>query len=203
MRRGTGQTGNCGKAVHGAVKLLRFVLTLKTHLQRSAVLPPAAYRCRCGAAAVAAAGWNIKPLSVRPDPHRYRTAHLNASFHSNPARVLEPCSSSYLQLGESLLLTLSGHPEQTPSKTPELNYEDISHSHLKFHWDEIPLQKRNGIIQGYTVYFWHKMNDIKDGNSRELPDLGPPYLLIARLEPWAQLSLSSGFTLGTTYQTCE
>lgn len=67
--------------------------------------------------------------------------------------------------------------EKAPSEAPELNYEDISHSHLRFHWDEIPLQKRNGIIQGYTVYFWHKMNDIKEimteKTSVEVKDLQP------------------------------
>ncbi|XP_056331412.1 granulocyte colony-stimulating factor receptor [Danio aesculapii] len=75
------------------------------------------------------------------------------------------------------LTVLAYSSEKAPSEAPELNYEDISHSRLKFHWDEIPLQKRNGIIQGYTLYFWHKMNDIKEimttETSVEVKDLQP------------------------------
>ncbi len=44
---------------------------------------------------------------------------------------------------------------------PELNVMEISHSYVKLHWDEIPLQQRNGIIQGYTVYFQNETNNIE------------------------------------------
>ncbi len=44
---------------------------------------------------------------------------------------------------------------------PELNVMEISHSYVKLHWDEIPLQQRNGIIQGYTVYVQNETNNIE------------------------------------------
>ncbi|TRY60010.1 hypothetical protein DNTS_034663 [Danionella cerebrum] len=64
-----------------------------------------------------------------------------------------------------------GHPttllaysrEKAPSMAPELKIEESHHSHVKIHWDEIPLEQRNGIIQGYTVFFWHEMDEIQDG----------------------------------------
>ncbi len=48
-----------------------------------------------------------------------------------------------------------------PSVAPQLNVMEISHSYVKLHWDEIPLEQRNGIIQGYTVYFWNETNNIE------------------------------------------
>ncbi|XP_005173508.1 granulocyte colony-stimulating factor receptor isoform X1 [Danio rerio] len=67
--------------------------------------------------------------------------------------------------------------EKAPSDAPELNYEEISRSHLKFHWGQIPLEKRNGIIQGYRFYFWHNKNEIKEimttETSVEVKDLQP------------------------------
>ncbi len=44
---------------------------------------------------------------------------------------------------------------------PELNVKEISHSYVKLHWDETPLEQRNGIIEGYTVYFWNETNNIE------------------------------------------
>uniref|UniRef100_A0A672MW84 Granulocyte colony-stimulating factor receptor-like n=1 Tax=Sinocyclocheilus grahami TaxID=75366 RepID=A0A672MW84_SINGR len=51
--------------------------------------------------------------------------------------------------------------QKAPSVAPVLHFMEIRHSYVKLHWDEIPLEQRNGIIQGYTVYFWNEMNNIK------------------------------------------
>uniref|UniRef100_A0A671N7R9 Granulocyte colony-stimulating factor receptor-like n=1 Tax=Sinocyclocheilus anshuiensis TaxID=1608454 RepID=A0A671N7R9_9TELE len=59
-------------------------------------------------------------------------------------------------------LTLMAYSSQkAPSVAPELNVTEISHSYIKLHWDEIPLEQRNGIIQGYTISFWHERDRIK------------------------------------------
>uniref|UniRef100_A0A671PWU9 Granulocyte colony-stimulating factor receptor-like n=1 Tax=Sinocyclocheilus anshuiensis TaxID=1608454 RepID=A0A671PWU9_9TELE len=51
--------------------------------------------------------------------------------------------------------------QKAPSVAPVLNFMEIRHSYVKLHWNEIPLEQRNGIIQGYTVYFWNELNNIK------------------------------------------
>uniref|UniRef100_A0A8C1B136 Colony stimulating factor 3 receptor n=1 Tax=Cyprinus carpio carpio TaxID=630221 RepID=A0A8C1B136_CYPCA len=78
-----------------------------------------------------------------------------------------------------------GHPQtlmayssqKAPSVAPYLNVTEISHSYIKLHWDEIPLEQRNGIIQGYTVFVWHERDKIKviktEQTSVEVKDLQP------------------------------
>lgn len=51
--------------------------------------------------------------------------------------------------------------QKAPSVAPKLNVMEISHSYVKLHWDEIPLEQRNGIIQRYTIYFWNETNNIE------------------------------------------
>ncbi|XP_052473537.1 granulocyte colony-stimulating factor receptor isoform X4 [Carassius gibelio] len=78
-----------------------------------------------------------------------------------------------------------GHPQtlmayssqKAPSVAPYLNVTEISHSYIKLHWDEIPLEQRNGIIQGYTIFFWNERDKIKvittEQTSIEVRDLQP------------------------------
>ncbi|XP_073702932.1 granulocyte colony-stimulating factor receptor [Garra rufa] len=67
--------------------------------------------------------------------------------------------------------------EKAPSVAPKLHVTKITHSYVILQWNEIPLEKRNGNIQGYTVFFWHDMNNIKvmttKGTSLEVRDLQP------------------------------
>ncbi|XP_056107607.1 granulocyte colony-stimulating factor receptor [Rhinichthys klamathensis goyatoka] len=57
------------------------------------------------------------------------------------------------------LTVMAYSSERAPSEAPNLEVVEIHHSQVKLHWDEIPLEQRNGIIQGYTIYFWDDSND--------------------------------------------
>lgn len=48
-----------------------------------------------------------------------------------------------------------------PSAAPELKVVDIRYSQVKLRWDEIPLNETNGIIQGYTIYFWNDTDNVQ------------------------------------------
>lgn len=56
------------------------------------------------------------------------------------------------------MLTHVSYILTAPSEAPNLKVVEIHHSQVKLHWDEIPLEQRNGIIQGYTIYFWDDSN---------------------------------------------
>ncbi|XP_016121955.1 interleukin-31 receptor subunit alpha-like, partial [Sinocyclocheilus grahami] len=90
---------------------------------------------------------------------------MAALFHISGLRPYKPYEISIYpkyvdRIGRPL--TLMVYSSQTaPSVAPELNVTEINHSYIKLHWDEIPLEQRNGIIQGYTISFWHERDRIK------------------------------------------
>jgi len=59
----------------------------------------------------------------------------------------------------SSMLTNVSYILTAPSEAPKLEVVEIRHSRVKLHWDGIPLEQRNGIIQGYTIYFWDDSNE--------------------------------------------
>ncbi|XP_067305479.1 granulocyte colony-stimulating factor receptor [Pseudorasbora parva] len=63
-------------------------------------------------------------------------------------------------------LTLMAYSSQkAPSVAPNLTFVDIRHSEVELGWDEIPLEQRNGIIQGYTIYIWSDRGDLQEINT--------------------------------------
>lgn len=48
-----------------------------------------------------------------------------------------------------------------PSAAPKLETVEIRYSQVNLRWDKIPLNETNGIIQGYTIYFWNDTDDIQ------------------------------------------
>lgn len=63
-------------------------------------------------------------------------------------------------IGRSLTV-ISYSSEKAPSVAPELMFGEIHPSYVHFLWDEIPLEQRNGIIQGYTIFFWDERHNIQ------------------------------------------
>lgn len=51
--------------------------------------------------------------------------------------------------------------EKAPSVAPTLNFEKLDSSNVQLVWDEIPLEQRNGIIQGYTIFIWDEKHNIQ------------------------------------------
>ncbi|XP_067255545.1 granulocyte colony-stimulating factor receptor [Chanodichthys erythropterus] len=75
-------------------------------------------------------------------------------------------------------LTLMAYSRQkAPSAAPELKVVDIRYSQVKLCWDEIPLNETNGIIQGYTIYFWNDTDNVQviwtEATSYVVKDLQP------------------------------
>lgn len=48
-----------------------------------------------------------------------------------------------------------------PSISPKLEIGKITPSFLELSWDEIPLQKRNGIITGYRIFYRDEKNNTR------------------------------------------
>ncbi|KAK7147955.1 hypothetical protein R3I94_010471 [Phoxinus phoxinus] len=65
------------------------------------------------------------------------------------------------------LTVMAYSSERAPSKAPKLEVEEIHHSQVKLRWDEVPFEQRNGIIQGYTIYFWGDSNDTQVINTEK------------------------------------
>ncbi|XP_072534919.1 granulocyte colony-stimulating factor receptor [Salminus brasiliensis] len=69
--------------------------------------------------------------------------------------------------------------QKAPSESPKLNFGEIRPSYVELFWDEIPLQKRNGIITGYTVFYCDEKNNtgVAEAKVKErwvvLKDLNP------------------------------
>lgn len=61
----------------------------------------------------------------------------------------------------SSMLTNVSYFLTAPSAAPELDVVDIRYSQVKLRWDEIPLNETNGIIQGYTIYFWNDTDNVR------------------------------------------
>ncbi|XP_036395213.1 granulocyte colony-stimulating factor receptor isoform X1 [Megalops cyprinoides] len=51
--------------------------------------------------------------------------------------------------------TVEGYSRQkAPSVAPNLRVGEIHHTYVELTWDDTPLEQRNGIIQGYTIFYW-------------------------------------------------
>lgn len=46
--------------------------------------------------------------------------------------------------------------QKAPSMVPKLRVENPWYNNMELAWDEIPLEQRNGIIQGYEVHYWEE-----------------------------------------------
>lgn len=89
------------------------------------------------------------------------------------------------------LTVLAYSSERAPSEAPNLKVVEIHHSQVKLHWDEIPLEQRNGIIQGYTIYFWDDSNITQVINTEETN------VVVENLQPITKYhALVSIFTTG-------
>ncbi|KAG9276441.1 granulocyte colony-stimulating factor receptor [Astyanax mexicanus] len=67
--------------------------------------------------------------------------------------------------------------EKAPLESPDLKIGDLRPSSIELLWDELPLQKRNGNITSYTVFYWDKKNKTGEAKVTErrvvLKDLSP------------------------------
>ncbi|XP_028986143.1 granulocyte colony-stimulating factor receptor isoform X2 [Betta splendens] len=90
--------------------------------------------------------------------------------------------------------------EKAPSMTPTLTLKKTWQSHIELSWDEIPLDKRNGIIQSYRVFYWSEKGPAKvvdsDLEARRviLKDLNTMFLYKA----FIMVSTSGGSLNGST-----
>ncbi|XP_077062198.1 granulocyte colony-stimulating factor receptor isoform X2 [Siphateles boraxobius] len=81
--------------------------------------------------------------------------------------------------------------ERAPSEAPKLEVVEIHHSQVKLRWDEIPLEQRNGIIRGYTIYFWD------DSNFTQVIETEKTNVVVENLQPLTKYhALVSIITMG-------
>ncbi|CAL8288470.1 unnamed protein product [Merluccius merluccius] len=65
-----------------------------------------------------------------------------------------------------------GHPktamayskQKAPSLVPDLKVRSMWLPYVEFTWDELPLEKRNGIVSSYQLFYWDDPNHIKDAS---------------------------------------
>lgn len=50
--------------------------------------------------------------------------------------------------------------QKAPLIVPNLRIEKSQHLNTELIWDEIPLDQRNGVIQGYKVFYWEKNGSV-------------------------------------------
>lgn len=50
---------------------------------------------------------------------------------------------------------------KAPSVVPKLNIKHNWTPDTEIYWDEIPLEKRNGLIKSYKVFYWDKKGHVK------------------------------------------
>ncbi|XP_056235695.1 granulocyte colony-stimulating factor receptor [Seriola aureovittata] len=63
--------------------------------------------------------------------------------------------------GIGLPQTVNAYSRQkAPSVVPKIRIKKTWKSHIELTWDEIPLDQRNGIIQGYKVFYWDEKGPI-------------------------------------------
>ncbi|XP_029360223.1 granulocyte colony-stimulating factor receptor isoform X2 [Echeneis naucrates] len=63
--------------------------------------------------------------------------------------------------GIGLPQTVNAYTSQkAPSMVPKIQIKKTQQSNIELTWDEIPLYQRNGIIQGYKVYYWNEKGPI-------------------------------------------
>ncbi|CAM4696908.1 unnamed protein product [Leuciscus chuanchicus] len=84
--------------------------------------------------------------------------------------------------------------EGAPSEAPDLEVPEILHSQVKLSWNEIPLEQRNGIVQGYTIYFWDDINYTRVINTEKTN------VVVENLQPLTKYyALISVFTMGGSF----
>ncbi|KAI5614156.1 granulocyte colony-stimulating factor receptor, partial [Silurus asotus] len=55
--------------------------------------------------------------------------------------------------------------QKAPSTSPKLDTGQITPTFIELHWDEIPLEQRNGIITGYKIFYRDEKNNAGDTES--------------------------------------
>ncbi|CAJ1062717.1 granulocyte colony-stimulating factor receptor [Xyrichtys novacula] len=55
--------------------------------------------------------------------------------------------------------------QKAPSMVPKITIKKNWQSHVELTWDEIPLDKRNGIIKSYKVFYWNEKGVVKVANA--------------------------------------
>lgn len=55
--------------------------------------------------------------------------------------------------------------QKAPSMIPKIHKEKTWKSHIELTWDEIPLEKRNGMIQSYKIFYWNEKGSINTVNA--------------------------------------
>ncbi|XP_056618674.1 granulocyte colony-stimulating factor receptor isoform X2 [Triplophysa dalaica] len=90
------------------------------------------------------------------------------------------------------LTVIAYSKEKAPTVAPELMFGENHHStHVHLLWDEIPLEQRNGIIRGYTIYVWDERNNIQILRTKTTD------ILVRHLQPLSRYNaLISVHTLG-------
>lgn len=69
--------------------------------------------------------------------------------------------------------------QKAPSMVPKLRIEKSWYLDVELVWDEIPLDEVNGIIKGYTVYYWEENGSVQEVHANpderrvHLTDLNP------------------------------
>lgn len=51
--------------------------------------------------------------------------------------------------------------EKAPSDVPKLHIKESWMSNIEIYWDEIPLEKRNGLIKSYKFFYWDDNGPVK------------------------------------------
>ncbi|XP_068613771.1 granulocyte colony-stimulating factor receptor-like [Brachionichthys hirsutus] len=54
--------------------------------------------------------------------------------------------------------------QKAPSIVPKIQIKKTWQSRIELTWDEIPLNQRNGIIQGYKIFYWNQTGPVKVEN---------------------------------------
>lgn len=103
--------------------------------------------------------------------------------------------------GIGLPLTVNAYLRQkAPSMVPKLRIKKAWQSHTELTWDEIPLDQRNGIIQGYKVFYWCENGQVNVVNAAMeerrviLKDLNP----VSLYEAFIMVSTFGGSLNGST-----
>ncbi|XP_053488053.1 granulocyte colony-stimulating factor receptor [Ictalurus furcatus] len=102
------------------------------------------------------------------NPNHVSFEILNQNQTSFVASSLEPYMpyeiSVYPKYGGGIgrpYSTIAYTKQKAPSISPKLEIGKITPSFLELSWDEIPLQKRNGIITGYRIFYKDEKNNTR------------------------------------------
>lgn len=49
---------------------------------------------------------------------------------------------------------------KAPTMVPKIRIKKTWKSHVELTWDEIPIERRNGIIQSYKIFYWNEKGPI-------------------------------------------